>query len=577
MMKTMRWLLPVLIALSVPATAADKTPQFAVKSKTVLGGEGGWDYLTYDPAGHRLFITRGTHVMVVDAGTLKVTADIPDTLGVHGVALAPELGKGFISAGRSNKAVVFDLASLKTTGTVEVGNTPDAIAYEPKSKRVFTLNARSQDATVVDAKTDKVVGTVPLGGKPEFAVADGAGHLYVNIETTAEIAEIDASGMKVMQRWKMAGCEEPTGLALDDHDHVLFAGCSNKTMAVVDAKSGKELGTLPIGAGVDAVAYDPKLHLAFSSNGEGTMTVVGREKDKWAVLQTVATQRGARTMTLDPATHQLYLVTASVAQAPPTTESNAPRRPGYVPGTFTLLVAGPAEKAADLKLDEIIRRNLEARGGVERLKNVLSQRLVGHIGFGDQAPGPFTVEMKRPGKMRETLGLAGGRTIIRVTDGKEGWISDTGRFGGEAQPLSEEVLRNMAGGADYDGPLVDPESKGNQVALAGTEMVEGNPAYKLKITLKDGDVRYDYIDSQSFLEVRWEGTLRNGGKESSVASRFRDYRRVDGIMYAFAIDSETVGTLNKQKITFDRVEVNSATDDARFSKPVLYPPQPPTS
>src|SRR5262245_36457630 len=197
------------LGILIPAQA-QSFPQYKLQRTVTLGGEGGWDYLTYDPAGNRLFVTHGTHVVVVDPVSGKQIADIPDTPGVHGVALAQDFAKGFISAGRSNKVVVFDLKSLKVTGTADVGNTPDAITYEPKSQRIFTWNAKSEDATAIDAKTDKVLGSVPVKGKPEFAVADGKGHLFVNIETTNEVAEIDAQKLTVLRRWTLAGCEEPT-------------------------------------------------------------------------------------------------------------------------------------------------------------------------------------------------------------------------------------------------------------------------------------------------------------------------------------------------------------------------------
>jgi YVTN family beta-propeller protein len=257
---------------------------------------------------------------------------------VHGVALAPDFAKGFISAGRSNKVVVFDLKSLKVTGTADVGTTPDAITYEPTSHRIFTWNAKSEDATAIDAKTDKVLGSVPVKGKPEFAVADGKGHLFVNIETTNEVAEIDAQKLTVIRRWSLAGCEEPTGLAIDLAHQVLFSGCSNKVLVVSDAKTGAKIAALPIGDHVDGVAFDPGNGLAFSSNGDGTLTVIGKKAGEYGVLQNLETQRGARTLTLNPDTHQVYLVTANfedAASAPPGS------RPKPVPGTFRLLIAGP--------------------------------------------------------------------------------------------------------------------------------------------------------------------------------------------------------------------------------------------
>jgi DNA-binding beta-propeller fold protein YncE len=330
-MKQHRLILTLALSLLF-APLAHPGNAFLVKKKFTLGGEGGWDYLTYDRDNHRLFITRGTHVIVVDPASGQQLADIPNTPGVHGVALVPEVSKGFISAGRANQVVVFDLKSLKETARIAVGEGPDAIAYEPVSHRVFTFNARSQDTTSIDTRTDKVVGTIPLQGKPEFAVANGDGQLFVNIESSGEIAELDPAGLKVLHRWPMKGCEEPTGLALDKADSVLLSGCSNKTLAVVNAKDGTLVTTLPIGASVDGVSFDPELRLGFSSNGEGTLTVIGQENGKWQVLQNVTTQRGARTLTLNPASHEIYVVTAAIV---PEQE-----RPSYVPNTFTLLVVG---------------------------------------------------------------------------------------------------------------------------------------------------------------------------------------------------------------------------------------------
>lgn len=331
-MKPHRLMLTLALSLLF-APLAHPSNAFSVKKKFTLGGEAGWDYLTYDRDNHRLFITRGTHVMVVDPASGQQLADIPNTPGVHGVALVPEVSKGFISAGRANQVVVFDLKSLKETARIAVGEGPDAIAYEPVSHRVFTFNARSQDTTSIDTRTDKVVGTIPLQGKPEFAVANGDGQLFVNIESSGEIAELDAAGLKVLHRWPMKGCEEPTGLALDKADSVLLSGCSNKTLAVVNAKDGTLVTTLPIGAGVDGVSFDPELGLGFSSNGEGTLTVIGQENGKWQILQNVTTQRGARTLTLNPAAHEIYVVTAAIVPG-------QGEHPSYVPNTFTLLVIG---------------------------------------------------------------------------------------------------------------------------------------------------------------------------------------------------------------------------------------------
>jgi DNA-binding beta-propeller fold protein YncE len=329
----------LLLLLVLGGVSLAASSDYAVTNKYTLGGEGGWDYLTWDAAGQRLFITRGTHVIVVDAASGKQTADIPGTNGVHGVALAPELGKAFISDGRENKVTVVDLQTLRATGTIDVGNTPDAIAYEPKTKRVFTFNARGQDSTAIDAASGKVLGAIPVGGKPEFAVADGKGRLFVNNETTAELLELDPQALTVKNRWPMKGCEEPSGLALDAKHEILFAGCGNKVMAIVDAKKGQLITTEPIGAGVDGVAFDPGTGNAISSNGEGNLTIVHEDSPaKFTVVQTVPTQRGARTVTLDPKTHRIFTVTAEFGPPPAATADNPRPRPTMVPGSFVLLV-----------------------------------------------------------------------------------------------------------------------------------------------------------------------------------------------------------------------------------------------
>jgi YVTN family beta-propeller protein len=326
--------------------------QYQVKQKYVLGGEGGWDYLTFDPAGKRLFISRGTHVMVVDPYKGSVVGDIPDTPGVHGIALAQDLGKGFTSNGRENSVTVFDLKTLKQTDKIKIdGENPDAILYDPSSKRVFTFNGRSKNASVIDAANGKVVATIPLDGKPEFGVADGKGGVFVNIEDKSEITSIDAKKATVIKTWPLAPCEEPSGLAMDQKHRRLFAGCSNKMMAVVDADSGKVLATPAIGEGVDANAFDADQQLAFSSNGrDGNLTVVHEDSPgKFSVVENAPTEKFARTMALDTTNHDVYLVTAEIEEAPPAKEGERPRR-SMKPGTFTLLVVGaagaPAKKVA---------------------------------------------------------------------------------------------------------------------------------------------------------------------------------------------------------------------------------------
>ena len=310
--------------------------------KTIrIGGEGRWDALTFDPATRRLFISRETHVMVLDVDREKVIGDIPDTPGVHAIALAPDFNRGFTSNGRAGTVTIFDLKTLTTIGRATAGQNPDLIVYEPVSHYVFAMNGHSNDATVIHAGTGAVVTTIPLGGKPEFAVVDDAGHVYVNLEDKSEALQIDARALKVTAAWPLAPCEEPSGLAIDIAHRRLFAGCANKVMVVVDADTGKVVATLPIGAGVDGTGFDPGTGLAFSSNGEGTLTIVRQDSpDAYSVLENVVTQRGARTMTVDPTTHHVILVTAGLGAAPAPTEDNPRPRPPMIPDSFVVLVVG---------------------------------------------------------------------------------------------------------------------------------------------------------------------------------------------------------------------------------------------
>jgi len=301
------------IAVATAATGAD----YKVAKTWKLGGDGGWDYLTVDSDGHRLFIARATRVMVIDTESGKQVGEIPDTPGVHGVALVPELGRGFTSNGREDTVSVFDLKTLALQKKIKVGNGPDAIVYDPFSKRVFTFNGRGHDATAVDASKGEVVGKLDLGGKPEFAATDAKGTVWVNIEDKSELVSFDPVKLAVKSRWKLADCEEPTGLALDRKNRRLFAGCGNKKMAIVDADSGKVVASPGIGDGCDATAFDADGNLAFASAGDGTITVIHEDSpDKFSVIQTVATQKGARTMTLDPKTHEVFTVTANVGPRP---------------------------------------------------------------------------------------------------------------------------------------------------------------------------------------------------------------------------------------------------------------------
>ena len=332
----MKRVLAILIAAVVfAAIPAFAQKQYKVATTVKLGGEGGWDYLSYDKDAHRLFITRGSHVMVVDTNTLKVTDDIPDLSGIHGVALSPEFARGFISNGGDNSVTIFDLKTLKKLDNVKVGERPDAILYDPFTKRVFTFNARGKDSTVLDAASGKVAGTIPLGGKPEFAATDLKGKVFVNIEDKDEIAQLDANKLTVLNRWPLGSCKEPSALAIDKEHHRLFAGCDNKMMAVVDSESGKVVTTVPIGEGVDAGRFNPNTQEVFMSCGEGVLTVVHEDTpDKYTVTQNVATAKGARTMAMDYEDNVAYLVTAQRDPKPP-----APgQRPAMVPGSFELIV-----------------------------------------------------------------------------------------------------------------------------------------------------------------------------------------------------------------------------------------------
>lgn len=305
----------------------------------VLGGDGGWDYLTLDAGARRLYISRSTHVLVVDPDSGTAMGTISDTPGVHGVAVAPGLGTGYTSNGHDGTVTAFDLRTLRQLARVKVGTNPDAIVYEPTSKRVFAFNGGSRNASVIDAQSASVTDTLPLDGKPEFAVADGHGAIYLNLEDKSELVKIDASQASIRARWPLAPCENPTGMAMDVQQRRLFVGCGNRLMAIVDADQGRVIATLPIGAGCDATAFDPQSNLAFSSNGDGTLTVV-REVDpnRFVVVDNVATRIGARTMALDSTRQRIYLVTADFGPRPAATAEQPRPRPPIVPGSFTLLV-----------------------------------------------------------------------------------------------------------------------------------------------------------------------------------------------------------------------------------------------
>ena len=305
-------LLHVLISLLFIAPLSfAQSSGYSVSGTINIGGNGWWDYLSIDNSGHHLFISNGNKVHIIDLKTDKQIGKINNLNGVHGIAIANEFNKGFISNGRSNKVTVFDLKTFKVIADVHVtGKNPDAIAYDPYSKRVFTFNGRSSNATAIDAKTDKVVGTITLDGKPEFAVSNGKGNMYVNIESKSKITEFNPKTLKVLHTWSIAPGESPSGLAIDIKNNRLFAGCHNKMMVVVDANTGKVIATPKIGEGVDACMYDPETHFAFSSCGEGVLSVIKEvSPNKFENIDNVKTMRRARTMELDESTHDIYMST----------------------------------------------------------------------------------------------------------------------------------------------------------------------------------------------------------------------------------------------------------------------------
>lgn len=319
------------LALSLSAGPDGSSPGYHVVKTFKLGGETGWDYLTIDADARRLYVTRGDRVMVVDVDSGAFVGEVPNTPGIHGVALDLKRGHGFTSNGGDSTVTVFDLKTLNELARVKVGKRPDAILYDSASDRVFTMNAGSGDSTAVNAADYNVAGTVPLGGKPEFAVADGKGRVYVNLEDKSEIVSFDAKTLDAKDRWPLAPGKDPAGLAIDREHRRLFSTCHSKHMVVLDADSGRVLATPAIGSGTDACVFDPDTGLAFSSNGDGTLTVVRAAGDKFEVAETVKTQRGARTMALDTKTHSIWLVTATPKQG---------QRRVFEPGSFTVIIVG---------------------------------------------------------------------------------------------------------------------------------------------------------------------------------------------------------------------------------------------
>jgi len=327
------------LALTLSAVAQSSKTLYVQTAKWTIGGEGGWDYLTLSPNGNQLFVAHSSKIEVIDTTNGKVVGEIPAE-GAHGIALVPDKRLGFSTNGRSGTVTVFDLATLKPQATIQAGENPDAIIYDPHSKYVIVMNGRSKELMAIDPSLLKVVATIPLGGKLEFAAAD-PGHVYVNVEDMGEIAEVDTKTWKAERRWKLEGCNEPSGLALDTKLGYLFSVCGNQRMVVVDTRTGKLVATLPTGGGTDAAAFDPGMKLAFASNGEGTLTVVREAAaGKYEVAGNVETARGARTMALDPKSHKIYLATAELG--PP---AAGQRWPSVKPGTFTILVYTPTQFA----------------------------------------------------------------------------------------------------------------------------------------------------------------------------------------------------------------------------------------
>jgi YVTN family beta-propeller protein len=324
-----------LIALIFSGISLYSQSNYKIISKISLPGEGFWDYITVDEANGKIYTSHSAIVQIVDIKTGKQVGEIPDTKGVHGIAIAPELNKGFTSNGRDSSVTVFNLKTFEKISVTKVtGQNPDAILYDSFSKRVFTGNGRSASFSVIDAVNNKEIGTIQLDGKPEAIVTDGKGKIFVNIEDKSLINVIDATTLKVISRWPISPGEEPSGLALDNQTHRLFSVCGNKLMVIVDAISGKVITTLPIGEGCDGAAFDPFYKRVYSSNGEGTMTVVQEENENsFRVLETIPTQPSARTITLDKTTHHIYMPAAEFESAP--SENN--RRPAIKPNSFAIL------------------------------------------------------------------------------------------------------------------------------------------------------------------------------------------------------------------------------------------------
>jgi YVTN family beta-propeller protein len=326
-------------ALLFSAMAEGQT-HYGIETKWTIGGEGGWDYLTMDAPAHRLYVTHGPKVEVLDTTTGKVVGQLSGYKSTHGVALDPDGKFGYVSDGAGNAVVVFDRSTLENVATIPAGTNPDGIIFEPKTKTVWAFNGRSKNVTVIDTNTRKVVATIALPGKPEFPQTDGTGIIYDNIEDTNSIVRLDASTLKMTAQWPMAGCESPSGMAIDLKGHKLFSVCDGKKMAVTDYATGKVLGLAEVGDGPDAAAFDGKTGLAFSSNGEGTLTVVDAGKKGFPAVQTLKTFSGARTMAFDEGTGRVYLAAALLGPKPAPSAANPRGRAQAIPGSFMVVVIG---------------------------------------------------------------------------------------------------------------------------------------------------------------------------------------------------------------------------------------------
>ena len=340
--RRLQFLIIVLLAvLSVIPAGAEAAAGYHLIKNISVPGDGGWDFLTVDDAARRVYVSHGTEVDVLNADSGKIIGKIPDLQGIHGIALAPDFGRGFISDGRANAVVIFDLKTLKTLKSVATGKNPDTIVYEPVTHGIFAFNAGDGNATVIDAAKGIATGTIDLGGKPEFAVADGTGQVFDNLEDKSELLKIDVRKQTVAERWPLAPGESPSSLAIDRRNRRLFAGCHNRLLIVINSDNGKVITTLPIGDGVDATVFDPRTKLVMTSSGDGTLTVIHQDTpDKYHVVETVKTRKRSKTLTLDEKTHRLFIPAAQFSAEPAPTPDKPRVRPTIIPGSFSILVFG---------------------------------------------------------------------------------------------------------------------------------------------------------------------------------------------------------------------------------------------